>query len=67
MVKPEVTDDRQLSSMVADGSEEAFRTLFNKYFDRIYGVAYSLTKSPVVAEDMTQDIFLKIWVKKGDA
>ncbi len=50
--------------MVAEGSEEAFRTLFNKYFDRIYGVAYSLTKSPVVAEDMTQDIFLKIWVKR---
>jgi RNA polymerase sigma-70 factor (ECF subfamily) len=63
-VKPEVTDDRQLSSMVADGSEKAFRVLFDKYFDRIYGVAYSLTKSPVVAEDMTQDIFLKIWVKR---
>lgn len=63
-VKPEITDDSSLTLQVAEGSQEAFRILFNKYFDRIYGVAYSLTKSPVVAEDMTQDIFLKIWVKR---
>jgi RNA polymerase sigma-70 factor (ECF subfamily) len=63
-VKPETTDDRSLTLQVAEGSQEAFKILFNKYFDRIYGVAYSLTKSPVVAEDMTQDIFLKIWVKR---
>jgi RNA polymerase sigma-70 factor (ECF subfamily) len=64
MVKPAVADDKLLSSMVANGSEEAFRTLFKRYYDHIYGVAFAFTKSPAMSEDLVQDVFLKIWFKR---
>ena len=57
-------EEKELISQVAGGSHIAFRKIFDQYFDRIYGVAYSLVKSPMIAEDMTQDVFLKIWEKR---
>lgn len=57
-------DEKTLLSQVAEGDEKAFRILFDRYWDNIYGVAFAFTKSSQVAEEMVQDIFLKIWTKK---
>jgi RNA polymerase sigma factor (sigma-70 family) len=57
-------DEIALLSNVAKGDEAAFRTLFEHHWDNIYGVAFAFTKSPVIAEEMVQDIFLKIWLKR---
>src|SRR6185312_11580867 len=46
------------------GDESAFRILFDEHWQNIYGVAFMLTKSVPMAEDMVQEIFLKIWMKK---
>lgn len=51
---------------VAEGEEEAFTILFNQYWDNIYSVAFLLTKSEAMAEDVVQDIFLKIWHKRTE-
>jgi RNA polymerase sigma-70 factor (ECF subfamily) len=50
-----------LLSNVAKGDEAAFRTLFEQHWDNVYGVAYAFAKSTVIAEEMVQDIFVKIW------
>ncbi len=50
--------------MVAEGSEEAFRILFNRYYDHTYGVAFAFTKSAVLSEDIVQDVFMKVWLKR---
>jgi RNA polymerase sigma-70 factor (ECF subfamily) len=60
----QMPEEKELLLQIAGGSHTAFREIFDRYFDRIYGVAYSLVKSPMIAEDMTQDIFLKIWEKR---
>lgn len=57
-------DEIALLSDVAKGDEAAFRALFEQYWDNIYGVAFAFTKSPLVAEEITQDVFLKIWLKR---
>ena len=57
-------DEKTLLSQVAEGDEKAFRILFDRYWDNIYGVAFAFTKSSQIAEEMVQDIFLKIWTKK---
>ena len=49
---------------IAEGDESAFRLLFNEHWQNIYGVAYMLTKSAPVAEDMVQEIFMKLWLKR---
>jgi RNA polymerase sigma-70 factor (family 1) len=57
-------DEKDLLERVAAGDETAFRKVFHQYWDNIYGVALMLTKSEAMAEDMVQEIFVKIWQKK---
>lgn len=57
-------DERELLIRIADDDETAFRNLFHQYWDNIYQVSLMLTKSPDLAEDMVQEIFLKIWLKR---
>jgi len=56
--------EKELLLQVAEGNEKAFRQLFEKYSDNIYGVAYNYTKSAEVAEEVTQDVFVKLWLKR---
>lgn len=57
-------DKDHLVSLVAGGDVNAFNELFRLYWDNIYSVAFSITKSKVVAEEIVQDVFLKIWLKR---
>lgn len=56
--------DRDLLNGIAAGNEVAYRILFERYWDNIYSSALLLTKSPEIAEDVTQDIFTMIWEKR---
>lgn len=46
---------------VAEGNERAFRLLFTAYWPQVYGTSFHLTRSPELAKDLSQDIFLKLW------
>lgn len=39
---------------------EALSAFFDRYFDRVYGLAYRLLGERTAAEDATQDVFLKV-------
>jgi RNA polymerase sigma-70 factor (family 1) len=56
--------EKQLLLKIANGDETAYRQLFHLHWDNVYNVALALTKSVELAEDMVQDIFLKIWQKR---
>jgi RNA polymerase sigma-70 factor (ECF subfamily) len=47
-----------------DGSEYAFECLFEKYKGDIFLYTSSLIKSRKLAEEVTQDVFLKVWLKR---
>jgi len=49
---------------VAEGNENAFRILFDKYRDKIFSVAYKITKEEALAEDVVQEVFIKLWLHK---
>jgi RNA polymerase sigma-70 factor (ECF subfamily) len=51
---------------IAGGDETAFRNLFDTYWEHLYSVALLLTKSETLAEDIVQEIFLKIWNKREE-
>lgn len=55
-----------LLQQVAEGDHDAFRQLFDEYWDNIYGVAFTLTKSREMARDMVQEIFVKIWLVREE-
>ncbi|HEY9258362.1 RNA polymerase sigma-70 factor [Chitinophaga sp.] len=54
-----------LLEKIAAGDEMAFQQLFDHYADRIYGVAISYTKCPLLSEEIVQEVFLKIWIKRN--
>lgn len=51
-----------LLAQIALGNEQAFRSIFDLYWDKIYSVSLAFTKSAALSEELTQDIFLKIWI-----
>jgi len=57
-------DERALLSRVADGDEKAFTQLFERYSDATYGFAIFYTKTAESAEEVVQEIFLKLWLRR---
>jgi RNA polymerase sigma-70 factor (family 1) len=49
---------------VAIGDEQAFRALYDSYSPRIYSLGMHLTQSAIMAEELVQDIFEKLWKKR---
>lgn len=50
---------------MAAGNEQAFRSIFDLYWDKIYSVSLAFTKSAALSEELTQDIFLKLWMGRS--
>ena len=44
--------------------KELFDSLFKQYNNRLYGYILNITKSETVAEELTQEIFIKLWLSK---
>lgn len=57
------TDDRLLQ-LVGDHNEQAFTELFFRYDKRIYAFVVKMTKDEHIAQELTQQIFIKIWDKR---
>ena len=56
--------DEQLIKNFQQGDVHSFDLLVNKYKDRIYNFIYRFVKDVSVAEDLTQDTFLKLFTHK---
>lgn len=41
---------------------EAFRSLFDRYKNRLYGYVLAISHSKYTAEEITQEIFIKLWL-----
>lgn len=61
MSSPGKHTDRDLFRLIALGDEPAFAELFRRYDRRIYPFVLKMIKSPILAEEITQEIFIKIW------
>ncbi|MGV8879762.1 MAG: RNA polymerase sigma factor [Sphingobacteriaceae bacterium] len=57
-------DEKKLLALVAGGDEAAFAVLFSQYRNKIYSVAFKLTRSIVLAEETVQEVFLIIWLRR---
>jgi RNA polymerase sigma-19 factor, ECF subfamily len=57
-------DDKQLLELLRQGNHEAFEEIYLRHWKRIYTVAILYIKSPEAAQDIVQEVFLKIWTSK---
>lgn len=53
--------DLELLEFLKDGNEDAFSEIYHRYWKNVYKIAFKYTKSNELAEDIVQDIFLKVW------
>ncbi len=62
---PTPADKRELLALVAEGDENAFARLVREYGDTIFSQSLAFVKSVPQAEELTQDIFMKVWRNRG--
>ncbi len=56
-------DDKQLLERVRAGDPAAERALYDAHVERVYRLAYRMTGDPALAQDFTQDAFIRAFQK----
>ncbi|ERJ59370.1 RNA polymerase sigma factor [Sphingobacterium paucimobilis] len=51
---------------LAKGANQAFQMLFEKYWSHVFSTVKKLVKSPELAEDIAQEIFVKVWHRREE-
>jgi len=60
-----LTPLEDLLASTATGNRDAFKTLYERCSAKLFGVILRILKNKEKAEDVLQDVFLKIWQKAG--
>jgi RNA polymerase sigma-70 factor (ECF subfamily) len=54
-------EENRLVELSKKGDEEAFGTLVNRYKKKVFNLAYSFTKDRETADDLAQEVFIKVY------
>lgn len=54
-------DDLVLVQRVAHGEQQAFLALYDRHAARVHGLTLHILGDPMLAEEATQDTFMKLW------
>ena len=57
-------DDEDILRALSEGSEEAFLKIYELYWYKVFLIAYKRLRKKDIAEELTQDLFLKLWEKR---
>lgn len=60
-----LNNEKEILQLVAGGDERAFEVLFNKYHHKLGLYIFHLLKSNELAQEVVQDVFLKIWTNRA--
>jgi RNA polymerase sigma-70 factor (family 1) len=60
----QILDDKALTDLLRDGNEPAFTEIYNRYWNKLYYIAYKLLKDTDSAEEIVQEVFLVLWKKR---
>lgn len=61
MLKHDVNIEKALLVLSSEADENAFTSLFHLYKHKLYSYVLRLTESEMLAEDIVQDVFMKLW------
>jgi len=57
--------DEELYRQMSLGNENAYYSLFEKHWERLYVISVHLIKDREIAKDVVQEVFLSFWENKG--
>ncbi len=58
-------EDDELLVLVRDRDQAAFAMLYERYADLVYSVALRVLADPAAAQDVAQDVFIRLWNNPG--
>ena len=59
-----ILTDEQLVDLLQQGNEKAFGEIYNRYWYKLFGVAYHQTGTKEEAEELVHDVFESLWNKR---
>ena len=59
-------DERELIARARMGDEAAERAIYDAHVDRVYWLAYRMCGRQDLAQDLTQDVFIRTFERLGD-
>jgi len=59
-------EDVEIMAAIANGDESALRSLYERYGRIVYSVSYRVTADAHLAEECTQDVFVRVWRRARD-
>ena len=54
-------DDNELLYLLAQNDKAAFTELYNRYWQKLYAIAYNRLKETQTAEDIVHDVMAGLW------
>lgn len=66
MLTEKLPCEAEIIRMLNEGHEPALRYVYDKYSHRIYFLAMKFLKSSELAQELVQDVFLKLWEKRQE-
>jgi RNA polymerase sigma factor (sigma-70 family) len=64
LLHQDLHNEHELLQLILKGDEFAFAKLFEFYKDSVYGIAFKVTRSTIIAQEIVQNVFLKIWQRR---
>ncbi|SDK73853.1 RNA polymerase sigma-70 factor, ECF subfamily [Pedobacter sp. ok626] len=61
----DMSENEVLLTKLRNGDELAFAQIYNLYRSKMYIYAYNLCKSSETAEEIVQEVFIRLWQKKA--
>jgi len=57
-------NEEWILSEISSGNQHAFTLLYQFYHQKVYGYALGIVKEEFIAQEVVQDVFMKIWVRR---
>lgn len=57
-------DEKLILAKIAGGNQQAFGILYHSYKNKVYGYALKILQSETLAQEIVQETFIKLWLKR---
>ena len=61
----QLRSDQELVEFLKKDSEKSFKVIYQRYASKLYYSAYNLLRNKEVCEDLVQELFIDLWVKRN--
>ena len=58
-------DDQRLIRLIVEAQEEALAQLYDRYNRLVFSLAFAIVNDRATAEEITLDVFMRVWQKAG--